>query len=171
MCEAVASGVVHRSIHASWPDRARPNRLVPRRHLVPASRSRVLGGDGRDPAVTGAVAERVGAQVADSPESLIGSGVDAVVIAAAADAHTRLIRAGIDAGVPVFCEKPLSGDLSEAAEIAHYVNGSGIEVQVGYPPRIGPTYAVRSPCVNASRPRRRPATGASACCRTTSPRP
>src|SRR6478609_3403414 len=69
------------------------------------------------PAVTRAVAERVGAQPADSPESLIRSGVDAIVIAAATNAHTQLIRAGIDAGIPVFCEKPLSGDLSKAAEI------------------------------------------------------
>jgi myo-inositol 2-dehydrogenase/D-chiro-inositol 1-dehydrogenase len=63
------------------------------------------------PSVTKAVAERVGAQVADSPESLISSGVDAIVIAAATNAHTQLIRAGVDAGIPVFCEKPLSGDL------------------------------------------------------------
>ena len=47
------------------------------------------------PAVTASVAERFGAKSADSPEALIGSGVDGIVIAAATDAHTALIRAGV----------------------------------------------------------------------------
>ena len=93
------------------------------------------------PATTKAVAERVGAHVADSPESLISSGVDAIVIAAATNAHTQLIKAGIDAGIPVFCEKPLSGDLSEAVAIAQYVKDSGIPVQVGYPRRFDPAFS------------------------------
>jgi myo-inositol 2-dehydrogenase/D-chiro-inositol 1-dehydrogenase len=92
------------------------------------------------PAVTKVVAERVGAQAADSPDGLISSGVDAIVIAAATSAHTQLIRAGVEAGIPVFCEKPLSGDLSEAAAIARYVNDSGIAVQVGYPRRFDPAF-------------------------------
>ena len=40
------------------------------------------------PAVTASVAERFGAEAADSPEALIASGVDGIVIAAATDAHT-----------------------------------------------------------------------------------
>jgi myo-inositol 2-dehydrogenase / D-chiro-inositol 1-dehydrogenase len=88
------------------------------------------------PAVTKEVAERVGAQAADSPERLMRGGVDAIVIAAATGAHVQLIRAGVDAGIPVFCEKPLSGDLSEAAAVARYVNASGVPVQVGYPRRF-----------------------------------
>src|SRR3954454_15775401 len=101
------------------------------------------------PAVTKAVAERVGADVADSAESLISSGVDAIVIAAATNAHTQLIRAGVDAGVPVFCEKPLSGDLYEAAAIAQYVNESGAVVQIGYPRRFDPAYAAARTAVES----------------------
>ncbi len=101
------------------------------------------------PATTQAVAERVGAQVADSPESLIGSGVDAIVIAAATNAHTALITAGVDAGIPVFCEKPLSGDLAEAAAIARYVTDSGIPVQVGYPRRFDPAFLAARAAVEA----------------------
>ena len=52
------------------------------------------------PAVTKAVAERVGARSADSPQSLLRGGVDAIVIAAATTAHTELIRAGVDGGDP-----------------------------------------------------------------------
>jgi myo-inositol 2-dehydrogenase / D-chiro-inositol 1-dehydrogenase len=93
------------------------------------------------PAVTRAVADRVGATVADSPESLIDSGVDGIIIAAATTAHTQLIKAGVDAGIPVFCEKPLSGDIGEAAAIARYVNERKVPVQVGYPRRFDPAYA------------------------------
>jgi myo-inositol 2-dehydrogenase / D-chiro-inositol 1-dehydrogenase len=92
------------------------------------------------PAVTASVAERFGAESADSPQELISSGVDGIVIAAATDAHTALIRAGVDAGIPVFCEKPLSGVVEEAVAIADYVNKTGVPVQIGYPRRFDPAY-------------------------------
>jgi myo-inositol 2-dehydrogenase/D-chiro-inositol 1-dehydrogenase len=92
------------------------------------------------PAVTASVAERFDAEPADSPKALIGSGVDGIVIAAATDAHSVLIKAGVDAGIPVFCEKPLSGVVEEAVAIAEYVNTSGVPVQIGYPRRFDPAY-------------------------------
>ncbi|MET0965070.1 MAG: Gfo/Idh/MocA family oxidoreductase [Nakamurella sp.] len=101
------------------------------------------------PAVTKTVAQKVGAEAADSPESLISSGVDGIIIAAATNAHTALIRAGVAAGIPVFCEKPLSGDLSEAAAIARYVNDSGAVVQIGYPRRFDPAYAAARAAVES----------------------
>ncbi len=101
------------------------------------------------PAVTQAVAERVGALAADSPESLLSGGVDAIVIAAATNAHTRLIKAGVDAGIPVFCEKPLSGDLGEAEAIARYVTESGVPVQVGYPRRFDPAFSAARAAVES----------------------
>jgi myo-inositol 2-dehydrogenase / D-chiro-inositol 1-dehydrogenase len=92
------------------------------------------------PALTASVAEQFGAEAAQSPAALIGSGVDGIVIAAATDAHTALIKAGIDAGIPVFCEKPLSGAVDEAVAIADLVNTSGVPVQIGYPRRFDPAY-------------------------------
>jgi myo-inositol 2-dehydrogenase/D-chiro-inositol 1-dehydrogenase len=91
------------------------------------------------------VAERVGAEAADTVEDLLRRGVDAIVIAAATTAHTDLIRAGIDAKIPIFCEKPLSGDLAEAIAVARLVNDSTVGVQIGYPRRFDPAYrAVRA---------------------------
>jgi myo-inositol 2-dehydrogenase/D-chiro-inositol 1-dehydrogenase len=101
------------------------------------------------PAVTKTVAERVGATVADSPETLIESGVDGVIIAAATNVHGQLIRAAVDAGIPVFCEKPLSGDLLEAVEIARYVNERDVPVQIGYPRRFDPAYAAARAAVES----------------------
>src|SRR3990170_4800674 len=92
------------------------------------------------PAATASVAERFGAEAAESPQALIKAGVDGIVIAAATDAHTALIKAGVDAGIPVFCEKPLSGLVDEAIAVADYVNTSGVPVQIGYPPRFDPAH-------------------------------
>src|SRR3954464_4193606 len=92
------------------------------------------------PTVTASIAERFGAEAAESPEALIAAGVDGIVIAAATDAHLPLIKAGVDAGVPVFCEKPLSGVVEEAVAIADYVNESGVPVHVGYPRRFDRAY-------------------------------
>lgn len=88
------------------------------------------------PALTAAVAARSGADTAASPAALLASGVDGIVIAAATDAHTALIEAGVDAGIPVFCEKPLAGKVDEAVAVARHVGASGVPVQIGYPRRF-----------------------------------
>jgi myo-inositol 2-dehydrogenase/D-chiro-inositol 1-dehydrogenase len=92
------------------------------------------------PAVTASVAERFGAEAAESPAAMIRGGVDGIVIAAATGAHAELIRAGVDAGIPVFCEKPLAGTVEEAVAIARYVGAGGVPVQIGYPRRYDPAY-------------------------------
>ncbi|MFJ6907763.1 Gfo/Idh/MocA family protein [Streptomyces griseoluteus] len=77
-------------------------------------------------------AERYGAQVADSPEALLAAGVDGLVIAAATDAHPALIRAGVAAGVPVFCEKPVARTLAEGVAVLDAVRESGVPIQIGF---------------------------------------
>ena len=49
----------------------------------------------------------------------------------------------------MFCEKPLSGDIAEAAAIARYVNDSGAVVQIGYPRRFDPAFAAARAAVEA----------------------
>ncbi|MGC4996822.1 Gfo/Idh/MocA family protein [Streptomyces sp. DT195] len=79
-----------------------------------------------------AAAERYGAQVADSPEALLTAGVDGLVIAAATDAHPALIRAGVAAGVPVFCEKPVARTIAEGVAVLDAVRDSGVPIQIGF---------------------------------------
>ncbi|MCI3275020.1 Gfo/Idh/MocA family oxidoreductase [Streptomyces cylindrosporus] len=83
-------------------------------------------------AATTSVAERFGAKAVDSPEAVFAAGVDGVVIAAATDAHPELILAAVKAGVPVFCEKPVARTVEESLELLRAVEGSGVEVQIGY---------------------------------------
>jgi myo-inositol 2-dehydrogenase / D-chiro-inositol 1-dehydrogenase len=76
--------------------------------------------------------ERFGAIAAESPEALLAAGVDGVVIAAATDAHPQLILAAVMAGIPVFCEKPVALGVEESLEVLRAVEGSGVEVHIGY---------------------------------------
>jgi myo-inositol 2-dehydrogenase/D-chiro-inositol 1-dehydrogenase len=73
-----------------------------------------------------------GATVADSPEAVLASGIDGLVIAAATDAHPSLIVAAVKAGVPVFCEKPVARTVKESLDVLRAVTDSGVEVQIGY---------------------------------------
>jgi myo-inositol 2-dehydrogenase / D-chiro-inositol 1-dehydrogenase len=77
-------------------------------------------------------AERFGGEVVDSPEALLAAGVDGIVVAAATDAHPKLILAGVEAGIPVFCEKPVAKHMSEGVEVLRAVGGSDVPIQIGY---------------------------------------
>ena len=79
-----------------------------------------------------AAAEKFGAEVVDSPRALLAAGVDGIVVAAATDAHPGLILAGVEAGVPVFCEKPVARTMAEGVEVLKAVQGSDVPIQIGY---------------------------------------
>jgi myo-inositol 2-dehydrogenase / D-chiro-inositol 1-dehydrogenase len=93
------------------------------------------------PAAISSVVERFGVESVETPEKLLASGVDGVVVAAATDAHPELIVAAAEAGVPVFCEKPVARTMAEAVGVARRVSGTGVPVQIGYPRRFDPGFA------------------------------
>ncbi|MGP2440567.1 Gfo/Idh/MocA family protein [Streptomyces sp. JW3] len=115
-----------------------------------------------------AAADRFGALVADSPEALLAAGVDGLVVAAATDAHPALIRAGVAAGVPVFCEKPVARTMAEGMEVLKAVAGRDVPVQIGFNRRfdagfgaaraavragaLGPLHTVRSTTLDPAPP-------------------
>ena len=68
------------------------------------------------PAAIEKVVATLGATPADSVEELLAA-VDGVVVAASTDAHPKLILAAVEAGVPVFCEKPVARAAAEAADV------------------------------------------------------
>ncbi|MGW5283029.1 Gfo/Idh/MocA family protein [Streptomyces collinus] len=88
-----------------------------------------------------AAAERFGAEVADSPRALLAAGVDGLVVAAATDAHPDLIRAGVRAGVPVFCEKPVARTMAEGVAVLRAVEDAGVPVQIGFNRRFDAGFA------------------------------
>jgi myo-inositol 2-dehydrogenase/D-chiro-inositol 1-dehydrogenase len=85
------------------------------------------------------VAAKVGAETVATTEELLAS-VDAVVIAAASSAHADLIHASADAGLPTFCEKPITLDLASTAEVAEHVRRAAIPLQMGFQRRFDPGF-------------------------------
>jgi myo-inositol 2-dehydrogenase/D-chiro-inositol 1-dehydrogenase len=67
-------------------------------------------------------------------------GADAVVIAAATNAHAELIRAAIGRGIPTFCEKPLALDLGDTISLAAEIASSGVPFQLGFQRRFDAGY-------------------------------
>src|SRR3954466_8247759 len=60
------------------------------------------------PAAVERIVQKYRATPAANAAALLEAGVDGVVIAAATDAHPQLILAAVEAGLPVFCEKPVA---------------------------------------------------------------
>jgi myo-inositol 2-dehydrogenase/D-chiro-inositol 1-dehydrogenase len=82
------------------------------------------------------VAGRLGAQTAGSVPELLDAGVDALVIAAATGAHPELIKQGVQAGVPVFCEKPAAPDAAGTLDVIKATSRSPVPVQIGFQRRF-----------------------------------
>lgn len=85
-------------------------------------------------------ASELGAAAADGPEALVAAGVDALVIAAPTPAHASLLRLAADAGLPVFCEKPVALDLPALDDVIAHVERAGILVQIGFQRRFDAGY-------------------------------
>ncbi|WP_028938174.1 Gfo/Idh/MocA family protein [Pseudonocardia spinosispora] len=101
------------------------------------------------PDTTARVAAEVGAEIAESPAKLLAAGIDGVLIAAATNAHPELLLAAVDAGLPVFCEKPLAADITDAVELATRLAGRDDRVQIGYPRRFDAGYAAARAAVDS----------------------
>ncbi len=115
---------------------------------IGALHARILGGTPRvsellvadvDAARAAAVAREVGARAVETIEAALDR-AEAVVIAAATDAHAALIRAGADRRLPVFCEKPIALRLDETRGVVEHVEAAGVPLQIGFQRRFDPAY-------------------------------
>ncbi len=86
------------------------------------------------------VASRLGVEHAADPESLLSSGLDGLVIAAATPAHAPLLRQGLERGIPTFCEKPVAATLEETLELARQAAASDVPVHIGFQRRFDTGY-------------------------------
>ena len=87
-----------------------------------------------------ALAERLEVGFAPSPAEMLAAGVDGFVIATATPGHAPLLRLGIEAGVPTFCEKPVAATLDETMELAKIVAQTSTPVHVGFQRRFDRGY-------------------------------
>jgi myo-inositol 2-dehydrogenase / D-chiro-inositol 1-dehydrogenase len=86
---------------------------------------------------------------ADSLAALLRSGIDGVIIAAGTDAHTALVLACVEAGLPTLCEKPVAPSGSEGAELARRLAGSTVPVQIGFQRRYDAAIAAAKAAVDS----------------------
>ncbi len=75
--------------------------------------------------------------------------MDGVVVAAATDAHPALIVAAVEAGVPVFCEKPVARTMTEGVEVLKAVAGRDVPVQIGFNRRFDAGFVAAREAVRA----------------------
>lgn len=100
------------------------------------------------PEAARAVAKTYAAEQAADAAALIASRPDAVVIASSTPTHLELLRASIAAGIPVFCEKPVSENPAAAADLVDVVARSGVPVQIGFPRRFDPAFVAAKAAVD-----------------------
>ena len=94
------------------------------------------------------VAAQLGAQAIEDPADIWAADIDGVVIAAATDAHPDLLELALDAGLPVFCEKPVAADIGQAARLARRA-GRSDRVQIGYVRRFDPGFVAARKAVSS----------------------
>lgn len=90
------------------------------------------------PGVAAHLAELLGTRGETDPAALFADpDIDAVVIAASAEAHTELIVAAARAGKAVFCEKPAGLDLAQLDRAIAATAAADVPFQVGFNRRFG----------------------------------
>jgi predicted dehydrogenase len=67
--------------------------------------------------------------------------VDAVVIATPTHAHFPMVKAALERGLHVFCEKPLTLEVEQSSELAELARRMGVHAQVGYHNRFVAAFA------------------------------
>ncbi len=60
------------------------------------------------------------------------SQIDAVIVASSTDTHVEICQAAAEAGMHIFCEKPIALDLEQIDETLAIVEKAGVKFQVGF---------------------------------------
>jgi myo-inositol 2-dehydrogenase/D-chiro-inositol 1-dehydrogenase len=116
----------------------------------------LLGLDGVSVSVTDAdpqrarrVADELGVRAFATPEELLESGVDALVIATSTPSHVPLLQLAAASAAAAFCEKPVALDLPTMDLVRDEVAKAGIVVQVGFQRRFDAGYQAAHEAVAA----------------------
>jgi myo-inositol 2-dehydrogenase / D-chiro-inositol 1-dehydrogenase len=93
--------------------------------------------------------DRFGVEGVEDVKDLVSAGVDGVIIAASTDAHTELVLACVEAGLPTLCEKPVAPSAAEGAELLRRLDGTDIPVQMGFQRRYDTAMAAAKAAVES----------------------
>ncbi|TAM66630.1 MAG: dehydrogenase [Microbacteriaceae bacterium] len=93
-----------------------------------------------DPARAAQAAAGVDIATSGSIDDAFASRPDAIVIAAPTSVHAALILRAVQAGIPVFCEKPLAESLESTLAVVAEVEQYDVPVQIGFQRRFDTGY-------------------------------
>ncbi len=137
-----------------WIARAHAHALQTLNHVAPLRRRIVLS------LVAGRTHERVERFAAELgfdgwtsrwQDVIESSDVDVVAVATPVEAHAEAVALALEAGKPVFCEKPLAVDAEEARELLEAAVEAGVHHAVGFNYRYVPAVALARDIVDAGR--------------------
>ena len=100
------------------------------------------------------VADELGVGAVATPQALIDSGVDALVIATSTPSHAPLLELAAASAVAAFCEKPVALELATLDRVRAAVDRAGIVVQIGFQRRFDAGYEAAHDAVAAGEVRR-----------------
>lgn len=93
-----------------------------------------------DAARARATATHLGVEFAPDLDTLLAADLDGLVIATATDSHPALIIRAVDAGIPVFCEKPVAANIEGTLAVIDHIQNSPVPVQIGFQRRFDAGY-------------------------------
>jgi myo-inositol 2-dehydrogenase / D-chiro-inositol 1-dehydrogenase len=96
-----------------------------------------------------AVAAALGVEFAPTIDDLFATRPDGLVVTTATDAHPALILRAVDAGIPVFCEKPVAADVAGTLAVIDRTSDGDVPVQIGFQRRFDAGYAAARATVEA----------------------
>ncbi len=95
------------------------------------------------------LASDLGVRSVPDVEELLAAGIDGLVIATSTPGHAPIMRRGLEAGVPTFCEKPVAGTLTETIELAALARAASSPVHIGFQRRFDRGYLRAKAAVDA----------------------
>ncbi|MCH8563675.1 Gfo/Idh/MocA family oxidoreductase [Nesterenkonia sp. YGD6] len=93
-----------------------------------------------DTARANQIAANLGCRAVEDTEELFAQQPDGVVIAVGTQQHAPLILRAINAGVPVFCEKPVAESVEASRPVLEEIQRLGATVQIGHQRRLDVGY-------------------------------
>ncbi|MGQ0623387.1 MAG: Gfo/Idh/MocA family protein [Sporichthyaceae bacterium] len=102
-----------------------------------------------DPGRGASMAAKLGVASVPGVDALLSAGIDGLVVATPTDTHAALVVRSVEAGVPVFCEKPVAPDIAGTRAVLERIRGAGAGVQVGFQRRFDPGYVAARAAVQS----------------------
>jgi myo-inositol 2-dehydrogenase / D-chiro-inositol 1-dehydrogenase len=82
------------------------------------------------------LAAQLSSKVAASPDEIWASDVDAVLIASSTNTHADLLSGAIEAGKPIYCEKPIDLDIHRVKDVVRQAGQTDLPILVGFSRRF-----------------------------------